>query len=152
MPSFTPFRTAAHSALRLASRSPRTATPMLQRQPLSTSAARMAYKDDQDRNSVKPRAHEYSGSGTDEQAAENTDAAFNPNKTGPEEARETAGKGNKKTDKADGTGDSGNPLGVSPANKEVSMGGQGAMEDKPQQGNQDKKSGGSRGATKGGSN
>ncbi|KAK8069616.1 hypothetical protein PG994_006232 [Apiospora phragmitis] len=150
MPSFTPFRTAAHSALRLASRSPRTATPATTtlRQPLSTSAApRMAYKDDQDRNSVKPRAHEYTGSGTDEQVANNADAAFNPDKTGPEEAMETASKGNKKT----GSGDSGNPLDVSPANQEVSKGGQGAMEDKPQQGNQNKKSGGAQTANKGGS-
>ncbi|KAK7931766.1 hypothetical protein PG985_002478 [Apiospora marii] len=148
MPSFTPFRTAAHSALRMTSRTPR--TPTLATRPLSTSAARMAYKDDQDRTSVKPRAHEYTGSGTDEQVSDNADAAFNPNKTGPEEAMKTAGKGNKKTDSADGTGDSGNPLGVSPANKEVSQGGQGAMEDKPQQGNQNRKSGGGGNANKGG--
>ncbi|KAK8053618.1 hypothetical protein PG996_012919 [Apiospora saccharicola] len=156
MPSFTPFRTAAHSALRLTSRSsPRTAPTAMSMRPLSTSAARMAYKDDQDRTSVKPRAHEYSGSGTDEQMSDNPDAAFNPDTTSPEEAMKKAGQGSKKHDDADGTGESGNPLGVSPANQEVSKGGQGAMEDKPQQGNQAKKSvsstgGGGGTATKGG--
>lgn len=156
MPSFAPFRTAAHSALRMISRSPRTSPATMR--PLSISAARMAYKDDQDRTSVKPRAHEYTGSGTDEQVSDNPDAAFNPDKTSPEAAMKTAGKGNKKHKDADGTGESGNPLGVSPANKEVSMGGQqGAMEDKPQQGDQSKKSvsstggGGGGNATKGGS-
>lgn len=53
-------------------------------------------------------------SGTDDSAAENEDAAFNPNKTRPEEEVETAGM-NKK-DNPHG----GNPLDVSPGNEEVS--------------------------------
>ncbi|ORY62549.1 uncharacterized protein BCR38DRAFT_317955, partial [Pseudomassariella vexata] len=72
----------------------------------------LPYKNDQDRESVKPRAHEYTGSGSDDGAAAQEDAAFNPDKTSPEEAKKTAGKGQAE-------GDS-NPLEVSPANKDVS--------------------------------
>ncbi|KAK6850672.1 hypothetical protein PG987_000306 [Apiospora arundinis] len=139
MPSFTPIRAAAQSALRLAStpttRTLRTshpaATTLLSRRPLSTTPTRLAYKDDQDRRSLKPRAHEYTGSGSDEEAAHNADSAFNPDKTRPEQERTTAGAGGKAGD---------NPLEVSPANHEVSKGGQGAMEDKPQQGHKSNKS------------
>ncbi|KAK7976577.1 ketoacyl-synt-domain-containing protein [Apiospora arundinis] len=104
---------------------------MLSRRPLSTTSPRPAYKDDQDRRSLKPRAHEYTGSGSDEEAAHNADSAFNPDKTRPEQERTTAGAGGKAGD---------NPLEVSPANHEVSKGGQGAMEDKPQQGHKSNKS------------
>ncbi|KAK8098523.1 uncharacterized protein PG998_014009 [Apiospora kogelbergensis] len=128
--------------------SPATTVMILSPRPLSTSSTRMAYKDDQDRKSVKPRAHEYTGSGSDEEAANNADAAFNPDKTRPEQEKTTASAGGK-------TGD--NPLEVSPANHEVSKGGQGAMEDKPQQGHKSNKSfssssssGAGQNATKGG--
>lgn len=75
---------------------------------------RMAYKDDQKRESLKPKAHDYTISGTDEEVAASEDAAFNPNITSPEAAKETAGEG-------DGAG---NPLEFSPANKEMAGGGQ----------------------------
>ncbi|KAI0022789.1 hypothetical protein F4780DRAFT_777254 [Xylariomycetidae sp. FL0641] len=95
-----------------------------------TAAARLPYKDDMDRESLKPKAHEYTHSGTDEQTAQNPDAAFNPDKTSPEAERETAGQGN-----------ASNPLGASPANKEFAEAGQGKPEDKPH-GGQSKSSGG----------
>ncbi|KAF2193972.1 hypothetical protein K469DRAFT_709451 [Zopfia rhizophila CBS 207.26] len=66
-------------------------------------------KDTQDKDSLKPTSSEYSKSGTDDAAAANEDAAFNPNKTRPDQEKKTAGK------KGDG-----NPLEVSPGNQEVS--------------------------------
>ena len=103
------------------------------RRPLHVGAALgRPYKDDMDRESLKPKAHEYTGSGTDEQTAQNPDAAFNPRKTAPEEAKRAAG--------ADATGR--NPLDVSPADHDLAKGGQGKMEDKPQQGSKDRRSGG----------
>lgn len=79
-----------------------------------------AYKDDQDRESLKPKAHEYTQSGTDDQAAQ-TDAAFNPNKTSPESAKDSAGAGS-------GSGGD-NPLDVSPADKKSAKAGAGSAED-----------------------
>ncbi len=66
-----------------------------------------AYKDDQDRQSLKPRRAETTKSGTDDEVAAQTDAAFNPKKTSPEEAKASAA-GN------------GNPLDASGANREFS--------------------------------
>jgi len=63
----------------------------------------------QDKDSIDTEATEYSKSGTDDGAARQEDAAFNPNKTGPEDEKNTAGDGNNS-----------NPLNVSPANPEVS--------------------------------
>jgi hypothetical protein len=80
----------------------------------------MPYKDDQDRESLKPRAQDYSKSGSDDATAANEDAAFNPSKTRPEQEKETAGVGNE-----------GNPLEASPANKEFAESGRGKAEDKP---------------------
>jgi hypothetical protein len=80
----------------------------------------MPYKDDQDRESLKPRAQDYSKSGSDDETAANTDAAFNPKMTSPEEAKRTAGEGGP-----------GNPLEASPANKEFAEAGRGKVEDKP---------------------
>jgi hypothetical protein len=51
-------------------------------------------KDAQDKDSLKPRSTEYSKSSSDDDAAANEDAAFNPNKTRPEEEKSTAGVGN----------------------------------------------------------
>lgn len=56
-----------------------------------TPAARLPYKDDQDRQSLKPRSTEGTGSGTDNAAAQ-SDAAFDGSKTAPEESRDTAKK------------------------------------------------------------
>ncbi|KAF2870079.1 hypothetical protein BDV95DRAFT_72516 [Massariosphaeria phaeospora] len=76
---------------------------------ISVSSARCARKDSQDKDSLNPTAAEYGQSGSDDAAAANEDAAFNPNKTSPEEEVKTAEKGV----------DS-NPLEVSPGNPEVS--------------------------------
>lgn len=58
----------------------------------SSPASRLPYKDDQDRESVKPKSTEGSLSGTDGDAAA-SDAAFDPSTTGPEEAKDQADKG-----------------------------------------------------------
>jgi hypothetical protein len=77
----------------------------------STVPVRQAYKDSQDRNSLKPSSNENTKFGRDEDAAANPDAAFNPNKTSPEEAERTAS--NNSTTGA-------NPLDASGANQELS--------------------------------
>ncbi|KAF2271343.1 uncharacterized protein EI97DRAFT_437953 [Westerdykella ornata] len=82
--------------------------------PLTTTPTLRARKGAEDKDSLQPRRSEYSMTGTDDAAADNPDAAFNPNKTRPEEEVATAGK-NKK-DNPHG----GNPLDVSPGNEEVS--------------------------------
>ncbi|KAK8013680.1 hypothetical protein PG991_009273 [Apiospora marii] len=95
--------------------------PILKTQGFRTlQITRMAYKDDQDRESLSPKAHDYTISGTDDEVAANEDAAFNPDKTSPEAAKDTAGKG----------GGAGNPLEFSPANKEMAKGGSSRAEDK----------------------
>jgi hypothetical protein len=65
----------------------------------------------QDRDKINTDANEYAKSGTDDTAAKNEDAAFDPKITSPEGARQKAGEGNEE-----------NPLDVSPANQEVSQG------------------------------
>jgi len=64
-----------------------------------------------DREKMDPEANEYSKSGTDDTSAANEDAAFDPNITDPQEAKEKAGEGNEV-----------NPLDASPANPEISQG------------------------------
>ncbi|KAF2009615.1 hypothetical protein BU24DRAFT_358311 [Aaosphaeria arxii CBS 175.79] len=71
--------------------------------PLTTTTPFLAQKDAQDKDSLNPRSTEYSKSGGGDDAAAHTDAAFNPNKTRPEEE-----------------GQHENPLETSPGNKEVS--------------------------------
>ncbi|PSN75555.1 hypothetical protein BS50DRAFT_568182 [Corynespora cassiicola Philippines] len=66
-------------------------------------------KDTQDKDSLNPTSTEYSKSGSDDAAAAASDAAFNPNKTSPEEERDTAERES-----------NGNPLDVSPGNPEIS--------------------------------
>ncbi|EKD15199.1 hypothetical protein MBM_06415 [Drepanopeziza brunnea f. sp. 'multigermtubi' MB_m1] len=80
--------------------------------PLSHSAIR-AYprKDSQDKDSIDTEATEYSKSGSDDAAARQEKAAFDPSTTDPQQEKEIAGAGNE---------ESGNPLEVSPANPEVS--------------------------------
>ena len=60
-----------------------------------TNTSRSLYprKDSQDKDSMNTEANEYAKSGTDDDAARQSDAAFNPDKTSPEEQLETAGKG-----------------------------------------------------------
>jgi len=61
-----------------------------------TSTTRTLYprKDSQDKDSINRESNEYAKSGTDDQAAAQDDAAYNPNKTSPEDQKETAGVGN----------------------------------------------------------
>ena len=65
----------------------------------------------EDREKINPEANEYSKSGTDNTMAKQDEAAFDPNITDPEEAREKAGEGNTV-----------NPLDASPANPDISSG------------------------------
>jgi hypothetical protein len=108
---------------------------------LSTTPTRFAQKDAQDKDSLKPRSTEYSKSGSDDAAA-SSDAAFNPNKTSPEEAEATA-------EREQGGKD--NSLNASPGNEEISrpndpnVGGHGGAPKKKQSGGGSApKSGGSR--------
>lgn len=61
-----------------------------------------------DRHKIDTGANEYAKSGTDDTAAQNESAAFNPNITDPQEAKKEAGKGNEV-----------NPLDASPANPDL---------------------------------
>lgn len=83
------------------------------------SPALRAYKDDMDRESFKPKTHEYTQSGTDEEVAAKDDAAFNPNKTDPETEK-----------KAAAAESNGNPLDESPADKDFAEAGKSSAEDK----------------------
>ena len=77
----------------------------------------LSYKDDQDRQSLKPRPSEGTKSGSDDEVAEKTDAAFNPAKTSPEAEKDSAARAS-----------NGNPLEASGANQELSRP-QGASEE-----------------------
>lgn len=63
--------------------------------PLKTfhSAARLTYPraGSQDKDSINRESQEYAKGGTDDQVAAMDDAAFNPEKTSPEEQKKTAG-------------------------------------------------------------
>jgi len=97
---------------------------------LSTTPARFAQKDAQDKDSLNPRSTEYSKSGSDDGAAA-SDAAFNPDKTSPEAAEETAEQE---------AGGKDNTMNVSPGNEKVSepnspgVGGSGGAPDKKESG------------------
>lgn len=106
---------------------------------LSSTPARFAQKDAQEKDSLVPRSTEYSKSGSDDAAA-HSDAAFNPNKTSPEAAEATA-------EKEQGGKD--NSLNASPGNHEISK------PNDPNNGNggaPDKKSSGGGSAPKAGGN
>jgi len=60
---------------------------------------------------MDPEASEYSKSGSDDTAASNEEAAFDPDITDPQEAKDKAGEGNEV-----------NPLDASPANPDISSG------------------------------
>ncbi|TGO34448.1 hypothetical protein BHYA_0196g00040 [Botrytis hyacinthi] len=75
----------------------------------STPTSLLPRKDSQHKDSIDTTATEYSKSGSDDAAAREESAAFDPSITSPESEKSEAGKG----------GD-GNPLDVSPANQEVS--------------------------------
>ena len=60
---------------------------------LSTSTSlRYPRKDAQDKDSIHTEANEYSKSATDDEAARQEDAAFNPDLTDPQEQKDVAGK------------------------------------------------------------
>ncbi|KAI1100593.1 hypothetical protein F4804DRAFT_336065 [Jackrogersella minutella] len=106
MSSFTTLRT----ALRLRPTAPLvSATSRLAatRQIHQSPALYAPYKDDMDRESFKPKTHEYTASGTDEEVASKKDAAFNPDKTHPDTEKKAAAEES-----------NGNPLNESPANKD----------------------------------
>ncbi|KAJ1324973.1 hypothetical protein MN608_09682 [Microdochium nivale] len=127
MPGLTPLRTAA---ARIASRTSSSrgavfvSRPMSihQRAALHQSSALRAYKDDQDRESLKPKVHEYSN---DDAAAAHNDAAFDPNKTRPEEEGTQAQRGG---------GSSGAALHGSPTDQDSAEAGRGKAEDKVEKG------------------
>ncbi|KAI8960437.1 hypothetical protein F5Y11DRAFT_266601 [Daldinia sp. FL1419] len=118
MSSFTAMR----AALRARSGAPLASTTgrlVASRQMHRSAALRMPYKDDMDRESLKPKAHEYTQGGTDEEVASKQDAAFNPHKTDPDAAVDAAAAES-----------NGNPLNESPANKGFAEAGRGKAEDK----------------------
>ncbi|KAL1388917.1 hypothetical protein HDK64DRAFT_270923 [Phyllosticta capitalensis] len=77
----------------------------------STARNLLPTKDAQDKDSLNPTSTEYSKSGGDNAAAHTPDAAFNPNKTSPEEATKTAERE---------SGEDTNPLDASPGNPDIS--------------------------------
>lgn len=84
----------------------------------TAAARRPPYKDDMDRESLKPKAHENTQSGTDEEVAvEHSDAAFNPRKTAPETEKKAAAEG------AAQKGKQTDPLASSPADHDFAKGG-----------------------------
>ncbi|KAJ8063097.1 hypothetical protein OCU04_008340 [Sclerotinia nivalis] len=90
------------------------ATLPLTRPFTSTPTPQIPRKDSQQKDSINTSPTEYSKSGTDDAAAGKQSAAFDPNITNPESEKDQAGKGEKK----EGYG---NPLEVSPANRDVSQ-------------------------------
>lgn len=62
------------------------------RRTLTTTTARLATKETQDKDSLKPVSSEYSKSGGDDAAA-HSDAAFDPSTTKPEEQHAQSGGG-----------------------------------------------------------
>ncbi|KAI1827004.1 hypothetical protein F4861DRAFT_464400 [Xylaria intraflava] len=100
-----------------------------------TAVCAMPYKDDMDRESLKPKAHEYTQSGTDDEVATaHSDAAFDPKETSPESEKETAARGAAKQNKQ-------NPLEASPADYDFAKGGAEGAEGAPQPPGRSKKSG-----------
>lgn len=78
---------------------------------ISSTSARLAQKDAQDKDSLKPRSTEYSKSGSDDGAA-HSDAAFDPNQTRPEAEEATAERE---------AGGKDNSLNASPGNPDISQ-------------------------------
>lgn len=63
---------------------------LISRRPYHATTPRMAYKDSMDRESLHPGSTENTKTGRDEDiASENPDAAFNPDKTSPEAAKQS---------------------------------------------------------------
>lgn len=101
-----------HTFFRAPARSARQNIPRTTWQPYHTSRRlRLPYKDDQDRESLKPKSTEGTKSSTDEAAAQ-SDTAFDPSTTRPEDEKAAA---KKETEK-----DEASPLDASGANHEAS--------------------------------
>ncbi|KAF7890807.1 uncharacterized protein EAF01_010616 [Botrytis porri] len=83
--------------------------PLITRSFTNTPTLLLPRKDSQHKDSIDTTATEYSKSGSDDAAAREGSAAFDPSITSPESEKSEAGKGGE-----------GNPLDVSPANQEVS--------------------------------
>ncbi|PQE33726.1 hypothetical protein CJF32_00009107 [Rutstroemia sp. NJR-2017a WRK4] len=79
-----------------------------------TPALLLPRKGAQDKDSIDRSPTEYTRSGTDDGAASEQKAAFDPSTTSPEAEKEEAGKGPRKSEEPEGE----NPLDVSPANPE----------------------------------
>ncbi|KAG4032845.1 hypothetical protein MFRU_006g03070 [Monilinia fructicola] len=88
-------------------------TPLTTRPFTHTTPLKHPRKDAQHKDSINTEATEYSKSGSDDAAARQETAAFDPGTTRPEAERAQAGRGR---------GAGANPLEVSPANGEVSRG------------------------------
>ncbi|CAM1501929.1 Fc.00g039130.m01.CDS01 [Cosmosporella sp. VM-42] len=78
-----------------------------------TTSLRLAYKDSQDRNSLRPGSTENTKTARDDDAAQH-DAAFNPDKTSPEAAAEETSQSSQINK---GAGDKQDPLEASAANQ-----------------------------------
>lgn len=76
----------------------------------SSSCLRLPYKDDQDRESLKPRSTEGTQSSSDDDAAAQTNTAFDPSTTSPEAEKASAKQEHKHKNEA-------NPLESSGANQ-----------------------------------
>lgn len=68
------------------------AAPLVASRPFSQAPTRLARKDTQDKDSLKPEPNEYSKSGSDDAAAAVEGAAFDPNQTRPEQEHASAAK------------------------------------------------------------
>ncbi|MCJ1479840.1 hypothetical protein MMC13_008526 [Lambiella insularis] len=124
--------------LRTLPRPVRTALPrfsiLLNRSFTNTTHTSYPRADAQDKDSMNTEANEYAKSGTDDDAARQESAAFDPDKTNPEEQKHIAGEGKSEYYMADRQGQNttilaytsiyqdnqSNPLEVSPANPDVS--------------------------------
>lgn len=73
---------------------PTTTTTSTIRQFSLTAKAFYPRKDSQDKHSIDTEATEYSKSGTDDAAARQSEAAFDPSTTDPQEEKKIAGDGN----------------------------------------------------------
>ncbi|KAL2264777.1 hypothetical protein VTJ83DRAFT_7287 [Remersonia thermophila] len=105
----------------LSSRPPSIPLPLLfSSRPYHTTPRLTAYKDDQDRNTLKPRPSDATKSGSDDDVAtKSSDAAFNSNNpAGPQEALASSQREAQQR-RAEGS-KNGDPLEVSGANPEVS--------------------------------
>lgn len=100
----------------------------------------MAYKDSQDRESLKPGSTENTKTGRDQDMAnENPDAAFNPSKTSPEAAKEAQSSGDHTLDASGANQEMSKPRGderarPEGAGKETSKGGASSRKSPPKSG------------------